>query len=64
MLNGRNKGAEVNLDDPALVPSSDGPASPHVGYQTPGKRDGGGAKRGIFWFRSSPVSRARIGGVQ
>ncbi|TWR60275.1 polymorphic toxin type 47 domain-containing protein [Pseudomonas grimontii] len=43
---GPNKVAEVNIDDPILVPSKEGPKSPHIGYQPPGKRAGGGAKRG------------------
>jgi RHS repeat-associated protein len=64
VLEGRNKGAEVNMDDPRLVPSGDGPADPHVGYQTPGKRGTGGAVRGHILLESLPVSRARIGDPQ
>jgi hypothetical protein len=61
VLEGKNKGAEVNMDDPRLVPSTDGPASPHVGYQTPGKRGGGGARRGHILLNLLPVTRSRIG---
>nr|WP_258014175.1 polymorphic toxin type 47 domain-containing protein [Pseudomonas asplenii] len=64
VLTGKNKGAEVNIDDPRLVPSSDGPADPHIGYQTPGKRGGGGAVRGHIMLDFVPVSRARIGDPQ
>src|SRR5690606_513311 len=64
VLSRRNQRAEVNQDDPTLVPSSDGPASAHVGYQTPGKRGVGGAKRGHILALALPVSRARIGGTQ
>jgi len=52
------------MDDPRLVPSGDGPADPHVGYQTPGKRGTGGAVRGHILLESLPVSRARIGDPQ
>jgi hypothetical protein len=58
---GPNKVAEVNIDDPILVPSKEGPKSPHIGYQTPGKRAGGGAKRGHILLKLVPVSRSRIG---
>ena len=58
---GPNRGAEVNIDDPILVPSKEGPKSPHIGYQTPGKRAGGGAKRGHILLELVPVSRSRIG---
>uniref|UniRef100_UPI001F4FF3C4 polymorphic toxin type 47 domain-containing protein n=1 Tax=Pseudomonas rhizoryzae TaxID=2571129 RepID=UPI001F4FF3C4 len=61
VLSGRNKGAEVNIDDPTLVPSANGPKSPHVGYQTPGKRGEGGARRGHILILSAPISRSRIG---
>ncbi|MHB2247369.1 polymorphic toxin type 47 domain-containing protein [Pseudomonas fitomaticsae] len=47
-----------------LVPSTDGPANPHIGYQTPGKRGTGGAVRGHILLESVPVSRARIGDPQ
>ncbi|WP_124411832.1 polymorphic toxin type 47 domain-containing protein [Pseudomonas synxantha] len=43
----------MNIDDPLLVPSKEGPKSPHIGYRIPGKRSGGGAKRAIYcsnWF--------------
>ncbi|WP_338476783.1 RHS repeat-associated core domain-containing protein [Pseudomonas khavaziana] len=58
---GPNRGAEVNIDDPMLVPSKEGPKSPHIGYQTPGKRAGGGAKRGHILLKLVPVSRSKIG---
>ncbi|WP_072434425.1 polymorphic toxin type 47 domain-containing protein [Pseudomonas sp. NFR02] len=58
---GPNRGAEVNIDDPMLVPSKEGPKSPHIGYQTPGKRGDGGAKRGHILLQLVPVSRSRIG---
>ncbi|NVZ92215.1 RHS domain-containing protein, partial [Pseudomonas yamanorum] len=64
VLRGANKGAEVNIDDPTLVPSTKGPASPHVGYQTAGKRSGGGAKRGHILLELIPVSRSKIGTSQ
>ncbi|WP_435875096.1 polymorphic toxin type 47 domain-containing protein [Pseudomonas fluorescens] len=60
-----NKSVPFSLvDDPRLVPSTDGPADPHVGYQTPGKRGTGGAVRGHILLESVPVSRARIGDPQ
>ncbi|KAF2406992.1 RHS repeat-associated core domain-containing protein [Pseudomonas antarctica] len=58
---GPNKGAEVNIDNPLLVPSTNGPRSPHIGYQTAGKRGAGGAKRGHILLNITPVSRSRIG---
>ncbi|MGF6094367.1 RHS repeat-associated core domain-containing protein [Pseudomonas sp. 18175] len=58
---GPNRGAEVNIDDPTLVPSKEGPSSPHIGYQTPGKRGGGGATRGHIFIDLVPVSRSKIG---
>ncbi|MBY8943254.1 polymorphic toxin type 47 domain-containing protein [Pseudomonas tolaasii] len=58
---GPNRGAEVNIDDPMLVPSKEGQKSPHIGYQTPGKRAGGGARRGHILLELVPVSRAKIG---
>jgi Bacterial toxin 47 len=58
---GDNKGAEVNLDDPTLIPTTEGPKDPHVGYQTPGKRGSGGAVRGHIILTKIPVSRGRIG---
>ncbi|MCD7041233.1 polymorphic toxin type 47 domain-containing protein [Pseudomonas sp. MAFF 311096] len=59
--NGPKKGAEVNIDDPTLVFSKKGPQSPHIGYQTPGKRVGGGAVRGHILLDLLPVSRSKIG---
>nr|WP_275679154.1 MULTISPECIES: polymorphic toxin type 47 domain-containing protein [Pseudomonas] len=60
VLAGANKGAEVNIDDPTLVGSKNGPAIPHVGYQTPGKRDGAGGVRGHILVQEVPVSRKRV----
>jgi hypothetical protein len=54
-------GAEVNIDDPRLVRSSNGPQQPHVGYQTAGKRGAGGAIRGHILVDDVPVSRPPIG---
>ncbi|WP_376793862.1 polymorphic toxin type 47 domain-containing protein [Thermogemmatispora sp.] len=34
-----------------------GPADPHVGYQTPGKRSAGGALRGHIPLDEVPVNR-------
>ena len=56
-----NRGAEVNIDDPLLLPSKEGQKSPHIGYQTPGKRAGGGAKRGHILLKLVSVSRSKIG---
>ncbi|KAA0951251.1 type IV secretion protein Rhs, partial [Pseudomonas sp. ANT_H14] len=64
VLRGPNKGAEVNIDDPALIPTTKGPASPHAGYQTVGKRGYGGAKRGHILLELLPVSRSKIGTSQ
>ncbi|VVN44834.1 hypothetical protein PS664_05733 [Pseudomonas fluorescens] len=64
VLDGPNKGAEVNIDNPLLVPSTDGPRSPHIGYQTAGKRGTGGAKRGHVLLELLPISRSRIGTPQ
>ncbi|AYG08578.1 hypothetical protein D7M10_16395 [Pseudomonas fluorescens] len=58
---GPNRGTEVNIDDPTLVSSKKGPQSPHIGYQTAGKRAGGGAVRGHILLELLPVSRSRIG---
>ncbi|MBC3339058.1 type IV secretion protein Rhs, partial [Pseudomonas proteolytica] len=58
---GPNRGTEVNIDDPVLVSSKQGPQSPHIGYQTAGKRTDGGAVRGHILLKSLPVSRSRIG---
>ncbi|MDH2433999.1 polymorphic toxin type 47 domain-containing protein [Pokkaliibacter sp. MBI-7] len=60
VLSGKNKGAEVNIDDPTIVYSSDGPANPHIGYQTPGKRGVGGAVRGHILLRLTAVTRRRL----
>ncbi|WP_456025904.1 polymorphic toxin type 47 domain-containing protein [Pseudomonas capeferrum] len=47
-----------------LVPSTNGPRSPHIGYQTAGKRGNGGAKRGHILLNITPVNRSRIGIAQ
>ena len=60
VTSGPNKGAEVNVDDPRIVPSSEGPADPHVGYQTPGKRNSGGGQRGHIILDDVPASRGRL----
>ena len=54
VTHGPNKGAEVNIDIPH---STNGPAEPHVGYQTPGKRLGGGAQRGHIILDEVPYGR-------
>ncbi len=54
-------GAEVNIDDPQLVPVGNGPADQHVGYQTPGKRNQEGNDRGHIILPEVPVSRGQIG---
>ncbi|QJP95030.1 polymorphic toxin type 47 domain-containing protein [Pseudomonas fluorescens] len=56
--------ADENKSVPFQRTSTDGPADPHVGYQTPGKRGTGGAVRGHILLESVPVSRARIGDPQ
>lgn len=50
-------GAEVNIDIPHKL---DGPAEPHIGYQTPGKRSAGGAVRGHIIMDEVPVNRISI----
>ncbi len=50
-----SNGAEVSID---LGHSSPGtPSSPHVGYQTGGKRNSGGATRGHIFVDSVPYNR-------
>ncbi|MGY2377612.1 polymorphic toxin type 47 domain-containing protein, partial [Pseudomonas sp. SDO524_S393] len=61
VLVGPNKGAEVNIDDPTLVHSANGPRTPHIGYQAAGKRRTGGTTRGHILLTLVPVSRSRIG---
>jgi hypothetical protein len=52
---GPNRGAQVNIDDPRIVPTREGPQAPHVGYRTPG-----GAVRGhIFPQEGVLASRSR-----
>jgi RHS repeat-associated protein len=54
-------GAIVNVDDPTIVPTREGPQTPHVGYQAPGKRRAGGRKRGHILVDSVPVTRPGLG---
>jgi hypothetical protein len=52
---GPNRGAQVNIDDPRIVPTREGPQAPHVGYRTPG-----GAVRGhVFPQEGVLASRSR-----
>jgi hypothetical protein len=50
-------GAEVNVDWPHEV---NGPDAPHVGWQTGGKRNSGGAKRGHILIDEVPFNRPTI----
>lgn len=47
-------GAEVNID---IGHTKNGPDVPHIGYQTGGKRGGGGAIRGHILVDDVPVNR-------
>ncbi|HEX5754674.1 MAG TPA: polymorphic toxin type 47 domain-containing protein, partial [Archangium sp.] len=47
-------GAEVNID---MGHTKNGPSSPHVGFQTPGKRGSGGAVRGHILLDEVPFNR-------
>ena len=47
-------GAEVNIDFPHI---KNGPDAPHVGWQTGGKRGGGGAQRGHTILDDVPYNR-------
>ena len=60
VLAGPNKGAQVNVDNPRVIPTSEGPADPHVGYQTPGKRGNGGAQRGHILLDDVPRTRGKL----
>ena len=51
------KGAEVSIDTGHTTYGS--PNSPHVGYQTPGKRKSGGAKRGHIFIDDVPYYRPK-----
>jgi len=53
-------GAIVNVDDPTLVPTAEGPQKPHVGYQSPGKRGRGGRRRGHILLASVPATRGSL----
>lgn len=57
---GPNKGAQVNVDNPRTIPTTEGPADPHVGYQTPGKRGTGGAQRGHILLDDVPRTRGKL----
>jgi hypothetical protein len=62
VTSGPNRGAQVNIDDPTIVPTKEGPQVPHVGYQMPGKRSGGKALRGhIFPEEGVLASRGGLG---
>ena len=54
VTSGPNKGAEVNID---WKHNSPAPEHHHVGYQTPGKRGTGGAKRGHILLDEVPYNR-------
>ncbi len=54
-------GAIVNVDDPTIIPTREGPQTPHVGYQSAGKRRSGGAVRGHILVDSVPVTRPGLG---
>lgn len=47
-------GAEVNID---IGHTTNGPEVPHIGFQTPGKRGGGGGIRGHILLDDVPVNR-------
>ena len=48
-------GAEVNIDTGHVNPNA--PSTPHVGWQTGGKRNSGGGSRGHIFVPSVPVHR-------
>jgi RHS repeat-associated protein len=56
VLSGANQGAEVNVDV-GHIKSNKGPLVSHVGYQTPGKRNSGGAIRGHILIDNVPYNR-------
>ncbi|GAE91031.1 hypothetical protein JCM21531_4704 [Acetivibrio straminisolvens JCM 21531] len=47
-------GAEVNID---IGHTTHGPDVPHIGYQTGGKRNSGGAIRGHILVDDVPINR-------
>ena len=49
-------GAEVSIDL-GHAPGSRAPATPHIGWQTPGKRSSGGAERGHIFVPDVPFNR-------
>ncbi|NJK32747.1 MAG: hypothetical protein HC927_10240, partial [Deltaproteobacteria bacterium] len=51
---GPHSGAEVNIDMPH---AKNGPAEPHVGYQSSGKRNRGGTRRGHIILDDVPYNR-------
>jgi hypothetical protein len=54
-------GAMVNIDDPTLIPTKEGPQVAHVGYQTPGKKAKGGRVRGHILLDEVPATRGSLG---
>lgn len=60
VLSGPNRGAQVNIDDPLVVKTSEGPANPHVGFQRPGKRRSGQGQRGHIILNEVLVTRGRL----
>ncbi len=61
VLTGSNRGAQVNVDDPTIVPSIEGPQEPHVGYQTAGKRYRQAVRGHIFPEEGVLATRSRLG---
>ncbi|HTN89772.1 MAG TPA: polymorphic toxin type 47 domain-containing protein [Sorangium sp.] len=53
-------GAIVNMDDPTIIPTKEGPQEPHVGYQSPGKRGKGGRVRGHILLDEVPATRGSL----
>lgn len=51
-----NNGAEVNIDI-GHSPSGEAPIVPHIGWQTGGKRGGGGGVRGHIFVDDVPYNR-------
>ena len=59
VIEGPNKGAEVNIDNPVLAPTPQGPQAPHVGYQQAGKKSAG-RHSGHILVDEVPVFRGSI----
>jgi hypothetical protein len=51
-------GAEVNID--VGHANNDAPSTPHIGWQTGGKRNSGGATRGHVFVPDVPVNRSPV----